>query len=261
MTSGNLIHPTAIVHPGAQLGEGTRVGPYSIIDEHVVTGRNCEIQEHVVVRGRVRLGDEVRIFPGAVIGAEPQHLRYKGEPTSVEIGNQVTLREAVTVHRGTEFGAKATRIGDRAYIMAYTHVAHDCLIGNSVILANCVQLAGHVEVGDFVTIGGLSAVAQFCRIGRYCYVGGGSIMRKDVPPFLLGKGTDFEVQGINSVGLTRNGFSETTVRRLKSLYRIFFIQKLTVAQAIEKIITELGESDEVRFFIQFIQTSQAGFVR
>ena len=261
MPSETQIHPTAIVHPRAVLGEGTRVGPFSIIDQYVVTGRNCEIQEHVVVRGRTTLGDEVKIFPFAVIGGEPQHTRYGGEPTTVEIGNRVTLRESVTVHRGTPFDKGRTLIGDDCFIMAYSHVAHDCEVGRSVIIANSSQLAGHVVVEDFATLGGQTGVAQHCRVGRYCYVGGGSIVRKDLAPFLLGKGNDFEVQGINVVGLTRKGFSPPTIRRLKSLYKIFFLQKLTVAQAIERAVVELGESDEVKLFIDFVKSSKMGIER
>ena len=261
MASQTDIHPTAIVHPKAVLGEGTRVGPFSVIGEHVVTGRDCDIQEHVVVRGHTTIGDEVKIFPFAAIGGEPQHLRYRGEPTTVEIGNRVTLRESVTVHRGTPFDKGKTCIGDDSFIMAYTHVAHDCEVGRSVIVANASQLAGHVVVEDFVTLGGQTGIAQHCRIGRFCYVGGASVIRKDLAPFLLGKGNIFEIQGINVVGLTRNGFSGSAIRQLKSLYKIFFLQKLTVTQAIEAAVTELGGSDEVKVFLDFVKKSKMGIER
>jgi UDP-N-acetylglucosamine acyltransferase len=256
-----VIHPTAIVHPNAKLGKGTIVGPYTLIDEHVTIGERCEIQDHVVLRGHTSIGNECRIFPFAVVGTEPQHLKYQGEPTKVEIADKVILREAVTVHRGTEFGGGKTVIGENGYFMAYAHVAHDCLIGKNAIICNAVQLAGHVVIEDSVTIGGASEIAQFCRVGRYCYVGGGSTLRKDLPPFLVGKDNEFKVQGINVVGLERNGFSPMTINRLKALYKIFYLQNLTVNQAIEKTMTEVGESDEVRLFIDFIKSSKVGFTR
>lgn len=255
------IHPTAIVSPEAVLGEGTTVGPFSIIGDHVRLGARCQVQEHVILRGHTHIGDDVKIFPFSVIGGEPQHLKYKGEPTTVEIGNRVTLRESVTVHVGTEFGNKTTTIGDDSYLMAFTHVAHDCIVGRNVIIANDVQLAGHTEVQDFATIGGQSAVAQFCRVGRYTYIGGGSIIRKDLAPFLVGKGNEFVVQGINAVGLTRQGYSPDALSRLKAVYKAFFLQGLTVNQAIEKIVTAHGEAEEVKVFLDFVRSSKIGFHR
>jgi UDP-N-acetylglucosamine acyltransferase len=255
------IHPAAIVHPKAQLGEGTRVGPYCTIDENVRLGRDCDIQEHVVLRGHTQLGDGVRVFPFAVVGAEPQHLKYAGEPTTVTIGNRVVLREGVTVHRGTVFGNHTTRIGDDAYIMAYAHVAHDCVVGKGCILANEVLLGGHVEVQDHAVIGGQVAIAQFCRIGRYCFVAGGSIIRKDLPPFMMGKGNDFRVQGINIVGLTRQGFSAPTRSRLKQLYKIFYLRGLTVDKAVQQILIDVGATDEVKLFLEFVKQTKVGCIR
>lgn len=255
------VHPTAIVHPKAELGENTSVGAFSIVGEHVRLGRNCEIQEHVVLRGHTRIGDDAKIFPFALIGAEPQHLKYQGEPTTVEIGNRVTLRESVTVHRGMPFDKGTTKIGDDCFIMAYVHVAHDCVVGKNVIIANTTQLAGHAEIEDFATVGGSSAVAQHCRVGRYCYVGGGSVLRKDMAPFTVGKGNDFEIQGINVVGLTRHNFSDESLATLKSLYKIFFMQNLTASQARDKILTTLGEKDEVKVFLDFLDSSKMGLIR
>lgn len=255
------VHHTSLVSPEARLGENVTIGPYSIIESGVVVGAHTEIREHVIIRSGVSIGTHSRIHPFTVVGEEPQHLKYQGEPTLVKIGNQVTLREGVTVHRGTVFGRFETTVGDGTLIMAYSHVAHDCVVGNDVILANAVQLAGHVEIGSGVTIGGHSAVAQFLRIGSHCYIGGGSVIRKDVLPFLLGKGSDFEVQGVNTVGLTRKGFSDESIRRLRSAYRILFLQKLTVPQALEKISVELGDSGEIREFLDFIKMSKNGFHR
>lgn len=255
------IHPTAIVDKNAKIGKGAKVGAYSIIGPEVVIGENTDIQEHVVIRGRTTLGNDVRVFPFCALGMEPQHLADKGEATTVEIGNRVTLRESVTVHRGTKIGIEKTVIHDDVYLMAYAHVAHDCVIGQRAIICNSVNLAGHVTIEDNVVIGGASEVAQFCRIGRYCYVGGGSTLRKDLPPFLVGKGNDFQVQGINVIGLEKNGFSDSTIQRLKKLYKIFYVQKNTVSQAIEKVTAEVGLADEVGLFLDFIRTSKAGFIR
>jgi len=255
------IHPTAIVDKGAVIGEGTQIGAFSMIGPNVQMGKNCRIHEHVVVRGHTTCGEGVEIYPFAVVGEPPQHLKYQGEPTEVVIGNQAILREMVTVHLGTSFGGGKTTIGDGAYLMAYTHVAHDCSVGKGVIIANAVQLGGHVIIEDYANLGGQSAVAQFCRIGRYCYLGGGSIIRKDLPPFLLGKGNDFQIQGINAIGLMRHGFSETTISHLKQVYRIFYLQHLTVARAIEKILQEVGDKEEVHIFLDFVRDSKQGLVR
>ena len=260
--NGVQIHPTAIVHPNAVLGEGTKIGAYSIVDENVVTGRDCNIQEHVILRGHVTLGEGVQVFPFAVIGGEPQHTRYKGEPTRVEIGDRTILRESVTVHRGTMLDQGVTRVGSDCYLMAYTHIAHDCRIGKNVYLANACQIAGHVEIQDNVILGGQTGVPQFGRVGRYCYIGGGTILRKDIPPFLTGKGNPFEAQGINAVGLQRQGFSEQTISRLRKLYRIVFIRKgLTLTQALEQAVQELGEHDDVKVFADFVNESKLGIHR
>lgn len=255
------IHPTAIVDKHAQLGEGVTIGAYSIIGPEAIIGDRTQIQEHVVIRGRTSIGTDSKVFPFCVLGGDPQHLGYKGEPTTVEIGNRVTLREHCTAHKGTPIGIGKTVIKDDVYLMAYNHVAHDCIIGKKVIICNAVQLAGHVEIEDNVVIGGQSAIAQFCRVGRFCYVGGGSTLRKDLPPFMLGKGNDFLVQGINVIGLEKNGFSAQAIQSLKKLYKIFYVQKLTVSVAIEKVTTEVGLSDEIGLFLNFIKGSKAGFIR
>lgn len=255
------IHPSAIVHPKAQLGHRVRIGAFSVIGEDVKIGDDCDLQEHVCVRGDTTLGAGVKIFPFAVIGSEPQHLQYKQEPTTTEIGARTIIRESVTVHRGTSKGSGKTIIGSDSYLMAYTHVAHDCEVGSHVILCNSVQLAGHVVVEDYANIGGVSGVVQFCRVGKFCYIGGGTLLRKDLPPYLMGKGNEFEVQGVNAVGLSRQGIGNETIQKLKGLYKIFYLQNLTVSAAIEKAIVELGTIPEAKHFIDFVQNSKVGFVR
>jgi UDP-N-acetylglucosamine acyltransferase len=257
----SLIHPTAIVATGAKIGEGTRVGPYSIIDGEVSLGSGCDIQSHVVIRGRTTIGNGVTVFPFAVLGAEPQDLKYRGEPTRTEIGDGVTIRESVTVHRGTQSGGGLTVVGANSLIMAYTHVAHDCVVGKNVIIANGTQLAGHASIGDFAIVGGMVAIIQYTRIGSYAYIGGASAIRKDVTPYMVGKGADFKVQGVNVVGLSRRGFSSEALDQLKLVYKIFFLQNLTTSRAIEKIQMEVGDSEHVREFINFVKSSKVGFER
>lgn len=256
-----FIHPTAIVHPKAELGVGVKVGAYAVIGESVTINDFSEIQNHVCIQGETQIGKRVRVFPFSVIGAEPQHLQYKQEPTRVEIGDETLVRESVTIHRGTAQGSGLTSVGSKVYLMAYVHVAHDCEIGSQSIICNAVQLAGHVSVGEFANIGGLTGVAQFCRVGKFCYVGGASMIRKDLPPYLMGKGNDFEVQGVNSIGLSRQGIESGTIHILKTLYKIFYLQNLTASQAIERTLTELGDVPEVKEFINFIKSSKQGFIR
>jgi UDP-N-acetylglucosamine acyltransferase len=254
-------HPTAQVHPDALIGEGTQIGAFSIVDAKVKIGKNCQIHDHVIIRDYTSLGDDVSIFPFAVIGSAPQHLKYKGEPTSVEIGNRVTLRENVTVHKGTTIGISKTIIGDDAYIMAYGHIAHDCIIGKQVIIANATQLAGHVEIGDHAVLSGLSGITQFCRVGPHCFIGGASMLRRDLPPFLTGKGNDFRVQSVNSVGLSRRGFSPEAVAQIKKMFKIFYRRGHTVSQAIERITMDIENIPERKTFLDFIETSKMGIIR
>ncbi|NBX92872.1 MAG: acyl-ACP--UDP-N-acetylglucosamine O-acyltransferase [Proteobacteria bacterium] len=255
------IHPAAIIHPKAQLGKRVTVGAYSIIGEGVSIGDDTEIQEHVVIRSNTSVGKAVKISPFCALGTEPQHLKYKQEETLTEVGDHSVLREYVTIHRGTPAGGGKTTVGNHSYLMAYAHVAHDCHVGSHVIICNAVQLAGHVLIEDHANIGGLTGIVQFCRVGKFCYVGGGSLIRKDLPPYLSGKGNEFQVQGINSVGLTRQGAGQETLQKLKSLYKIFYMQNLTISQAIEKSMAELGQVPEVQHFVDFIQKSKMGFVR
>lgn len=254
------IHPSAIVHPDVVLGEGTEVGPFAILDRDVRVGSNCKIGANAIIRSHVALGNDCVVDSFAVIGGAPQHLKYSGEPTRVEIGDRVILREYVTVNRGTEEGGGVTRVADNCFIMAYTHVGHDCSVGEGVIIANAVQLAGHVTIGEKTVIGGHSAVVQFCRIGMHGYIGGGTLVRKDFPPYLAGKGTEIEIQGVNSVGLARRGFAKESIRAIKDVYRLFYLQNLTVSKALE-LAREFEAFSEARHFIDFVRTSKVGIIR
>jgi len=255
------IHPSAVVDPGASLGADCSIGPFSVVEAGVTLGRGCRIHGHVTLYSGTRLGDQCEVFPGAVLGGAPQHLRYAGEPTQLEIGNRVTIRESVTLHRGTAFGRRTTSVGDDSLLMAYVHVGHDCVVGSNVTIANATQLAGHVEVHDYATLGGLSAVPQFLRVGRHVFMGGCSIARKDIPPFISGKGNEFRAQGINKIGLARRGVPDADIADLRRLFKIIYLRNLPLVRAIEISSADLGKSELVREFLSFIRDSKSGIVR
>lgn len=256
-----MIHPTAIVHPGAELDSSVRVGPYTTIGEHVTIGEGTEIGSHVSIDSYVTIGPECRIFPFASIGAPPQAVKYAGEETWVKIGRRTTVREFVTIHRGTGFGGGLTEVGDENMLMAYCHVAHDCKTGFRVILANAATLGGHIVIGNHVTIGGLVAMHQFVRVGDYAFIGGKAAVPKDIPPYVIASGDRARLHGLNSVGLQRNGFSPETVRLLKKAYRIIFRIGLTLNEAIERVKAEVEQVPEVVNIINFITSSQRGITR
>lgn len=256
------IHPTAIIHNGAEIGEGTVIGPYSIIGPEVKLGKDNRIGSHVVIDGKTRIGDNNIIFPFASIGLPPQDLSYRGEPTEVIIGNGNTIREGVTIHRGTMRGTGITRIGDHNYLMAYSHVAHDCKIGNHVIMANYAALAGHVVIDDFAVLGGLVGVHQFVRIGKYAFIGGMTGISMDVPPFTIAAGDRAKLYGLNIVGLKRAGFSQETISALKKAFKILFRSAFTLQKAIEKIRSEMIPTREVEELILFLEApSRRGITR
>jgi len=254
------IHPTAVITGGAELGAGVTVGPYAVIDGPVTVGAGAEVGAFVFITGRTTLGDRCRVFPHAVIGTIPQDLKYAGEETSVVVGAGTTVREFVTVNRGTK-AAGTTRVGAGCLLMAYAHVAHDCVLGDGVVLANAATLAGHVIIGDYATVGGLSAVHQFTRIGRYAFVGGMSRVSQDIIPFGLVASEPTRVVGINLVGLTRRGFAETTKDALRRAYHILYREKLNTSQAVDKIAHALGDVPEVLELIEFIKTSERGILK
>jgi UDP-N-acetylglucosamine acyltransferase len=251
------IHPTAVVHASAQIGAGCFVGPYCVIGEDVSLGEHCRLYSHVVIDGHTRLGARNEIFPFASIGLKTQDMKWKGGVTRVEIGDDNTFREYVTVNSATADGG-VTRIGSHNNILAYAHIAHDCSLGNRIVMSNVATLAGHIVVGDHAVIGGLAAVHQFCRIGPMSIIGGCSKVVQDVPPFMLVDGNPAETRTINKVGLERNGVSEEVQTALKYAYRILFRDGLTVANALARIEAELPEHPELRQLAEFARTSERG---
>jgi UDP-N-acetylglucosamine acyltransferase len=257
-----MIHPTAIVDPKAEIAEGVEVGPYSVIEKDVVIGERTKIGPHVVIRERTRIGKQCHIFQFSSIGEAPQAFAYKGEKTTLLIGDQNIIRESVTLHRGTVPGGGKTIIGNNNYFMAYSHVAHDCQIGNQVVMANGATLAGHILIEDYAIIGGLSAIHQFCRIGTHAILSGITGVSQDILPYMMAAGSRAKLYGLNTVGLKRHQFSEQTIRALKKAYRIIFRSGLTLEKAIKTIEEdEIASTAEVRHLLQFIQGSKRGINR
>ena len=253
------IHATAIVSSRAKLGERVEVGPFAIIGEGCEVADDCQIAARATLERDVKLGAGVKVGIGSVLGGAPQDLKYAGEQTTVEIGDNTVIREYATINRGTSQSFR-TSVGSNCLLMSYVHLAHDCHLGNGVILGNSVQLAGHVTIDDRATLSGLSGVHQFVRIGRNAFIGGCSRVSKDIPPFLKAVGNPVRLYGLNSVGLQRNGFSEEVVRELKRAYRLFFRSDLNLSQALERAATELELYPEVRELMQFVEGSGRGVV-
>lgn len=258
--SGLTIHPTAIVDPAAQLGAGTVVGPYCIVAAEVSLGENCWLQHHVTLAGPLQAGRGNRFFAYCSIGQQTQDLKYEGEPTYLEIGDDNCFREFCTVNRSTGANGK-TRVGSRGNFLAYSHIGHDCAVGDAVIFSNNGTLAGHVQVGDHAVIGGLTAVHQFCRIGRFAITGGCSKIVQDVPPFMIADGNPAEVRGINQIGLERAGFTPEKIKPIKEAFRLIYRAKLNTQQALEAVREKLAQSDEVEAILKFIATSERGIIR
>ncbi|GAB4387306.1 MAG: acyl-ACP--UDP-N-acetylglucosamine O-acyltransferase [Thermodesulfovibrionales bacterium] len=257
-----VVHPTAIVEEGAFLDEDVSVGPYCVVGKDVKLGRSASLVSHVAVQGDTEIGEGCTVHPFATIGLPPQDIKYKGEPTRVRIGSGNVIREYVSIHRASVGGDGETVIGDRNFLMAYVHVAHDCRLGSGIIIANTVGLSGHVQVEDNAVIGGMVGVHQFTRIGAYAMVGGYSRIAQDIPPYMMASGAErSRLFGVNTVGLKRHGFSEETVAELKSAYRILFREKLSLQDAIKKVQAELPYTDEIRHLIEFIQKNKRGICR
>jgi UDP-N-acetylglucosamine acyltransferase len=253
------VHPTAIVSSDAQIGANVEVGPFAIIGEGCTIGDGCIIAPRATLERNVILGTDVKVGSGSILGGDPQDLKFKGEHTTVEVGDGTTIREYSTINRGTTQSFKTT-IGKNCFIMSYVHLAHDCHVGDGVILVNSVQLAGHVTVGDKAIIAGASAAHQFVRIGPYSFVGGCSRISQDVPPYIKAVGNPIKLYGLNSVGLQRNGFPEEVVRELKRAYRLFFLSELNLTQAKERAAVELKPFPEVQEFLSFIENTGRGVV-
>lgn len=256
-----MIHPTAIIDSKAELDTNVDVGPYAFIREDVIIESGTTIGSHVVIDPYVTIGPNCKIFPYAAIGGIPQSIKFEGEKTCVKIGRNCVIREFVTINRGTGFGGGITEIGDENFLMAYTHVAHDCKTGRSVMMANNATLAGHITLGDHSTIGGLVAIHQFVRIGNYAFIGGKSAVTKDIPPYVIAAGDRVKLHGLNTVGLKRHGFSQQTISALKKTYRIIFRIGLTMNEAIERVRAEIDQIPEVVEFIEFLKSSSRGITR
>lgn len=255
------VHPTAIVHADAKVHASVEVGPYAIIGAHVEIAAGTKVGAHAVIDGHTKIGERNTIFHHTSIGAVPQDLKYAGEPTRLVIGDDNTIREFVTMHIGTEGGGGVTTVGNKNLFMAYCHIAHDCTVGNGCVLANCATLAGHVELSDFVTLGGLSAVHQFTRIGRHAFVAGGAMVVMDVPPFCTAQGDRAELAGLNTVGLSRHGFSDEQIGRVKDAYSILFRSKLGLHEALARLKAEYGGHSEIEMLLSFISASKRGITR
>jgi UDP-N-acetylglucosamine acyltransferase len=255
-----LIHPTAVIHKDSEIEESVEVGPYCIIEEKVTIRKGTRLLGHVVVQKGTEIGENCVISSFASLGGPPQDITYRDEDTRAIIGNGNMIKEYVTINRGTEHGGGITQIGDKNFIMAYAHIAHDCKVGSSVIMANCATLAGHVEVSDFVSLMGLCAVHQFSRIGKYAFVSGLTGVPKDVPPFMMAAGSRAKLYGLNVVGLERHGFSKDEISQLKKAYRILFRSSLPLSTSL-KIIQEELSGPHITELIDFITASTRGICR
>lgn len=261
-TTHPVIHPTAIVAPEARIGRRVHIGAYCIVGQHVILEDDVRLESHVHIDGRTSIGEGTRVFPFVSIGLAPQDLKYDEEPSGTHIGKRTTIREFVTVHRGTAHGGMLTTIGDDCLLMAQAHVAHDCHVGNNVIMANAATLAGHVTVAEYATIGAYSGVHQFCRVGREAFIGGYSVVVKDALPFAKTVGNHARCYGLNTVGLKRRGFAPESIRALSQAFRLLLAAKLNTTQAIERITaSQFNDTPEVRELVTFINESPRGVIK
>jgi UDP-N-acetylglucosamine acyltransferase len=256
-----MIHPSAVVHPGAKLAAGVSVGPYSIIGEHVEIGEGTAIGSHVVIEGRTRIGAQNRIFAASVLGGTPQDKKYAGEDTGLEIGDRNTIREFCTFNCGTTQDAGVTRIGNDNWIMAYVHVAHDCQVGNHTTFANAASIAGHVRVGDYAVLGGFTGVHQFVQIGAHSMTAGATLLLQDLPPYVMAAGNDCKPFGINAEGLKRRGFSEDQIAEIRRAYKTLYRSGLGLEEAKVTIAERAERAPELRILVEFLERSRRGIVR
>ncbi len=255
------IHPTAIVHPSARIAEGVEIGAYSVIGENVSIGRDTKVASHVLIEGWTSIGERNRILSFSSIGTPPQDIGYKNEETYLIIGNDNVIRECATVHRATTKADRKTEIGNGNYLMAYSHVAHDCKLGNNIIMANSAGLAGHIIIEDHAILGGIVGVHQHVRIGAYAMIGGQSAIVQDIPPYVSAAGNRAQLYGLNTIGLKRRGFSDETINCLKKAYKMIFRSGLTLDEALGKVAGEFSDSREVLYFVDFMKNSKRGITR
>jgi UDP-N-acetylglucosamine acyltransferase len=256
------IHSTAILDPAAKIHSSCKIGPYCTVGANVELGEACELISHVVVEGPTKIGVRNRFFPFSSIGLAPQDMSYNNEPTRLEIGDDNTVREFVTINRGTPKGGGLTRIGSHTLIMAYTHVAHDCAIGDNVIMANAATLAGHVTVEEWAVVGAFSAVHQYGRVGAHAYIGGGTIITRDVLPFSKTVAArDARAYGVNAIGLERRGFTKDRIGKINHAYKVLLTSKLNTTQALEKLKSEQDRGEDVEMLIRFIEASERGVIK
>lgn len=255
----NDIGNSHIAH-SAQIGKDVTIGPFCYVDDGVVIGDGCTLYPHVTILKGTTIGKGCTIFPGAVLGAIPQDLKFNGEESTLEVGDYVTIREHCTLNRGTAYSG-VTKIGDKCMLMAYVHIAHDCILGNNVIMSNAVNLAGHVEIGDYAILGGMVAVHQFSKIGQYSMIGGAVKVRKDVPPFIKADRDPISFVGINSIGLKRNGFAQHRINRIKDIYHHIFVKHTNLTKALSEIQSKFDPSEDLKEILRFIKTSDRGMVR
>jgi UDP-N-acetylglucosamine acyltransferase len=255
------IHKSAVVSPEADIGPGVEIGPYSTVGEHVSIGPDTVIGAHVIIEGHTKIGERNRIYPFSSIGTPPQDIGYRGEDTRVFIGNDNVIREYVTIHRATSKEKWKTVIGDHNYVMAYAHIAHDCVLGDNVIMSNVATLGGHITIGDHAILGGLVAVHQFVRIGTYAFVGGKSGIDRDVPPFMISAGPRARLYGVNRKGLSRMGFSVKTIDGLKKAYRVIWRENRTFSEGIRRVREEIEPFPELEVLLNFFDGSKRGILR
>jgi len=257
-----MIHPTAIIDKSAKIPSSCEIGAYSVIGADVQLGENCRLLSHVAIRGPTKIGSDNSIFPFAAIGMAPQDVTYKGEPTRLEIGGHNEIREYVTINRGTVKGGGVTRIGSHLLIMAYTHVGHDCVIGDHAMLVNGATLAGHVTVEEWAVVGALCPVHQFVRIGTHSYIGGGTTITQDVLPFsMTAAARETHAYGMNKVGLQRRGFSKERIAKIHHAYKILLASKMNTSQALEQLKSETDRGEDVDLLIRFIEASERGIIK
>jgi UDP-N-acetylglucosamine acyltransferase len=256
------VHPTAVIDPSARVPSSCKIGPYCVIGPNVELGEGCEVISHVAIEGPSKIGTRNKFFPFSSIGLAPQDLSYAGEPTRLEMGDDNTIREFVTINRGTVKGGGLTRLGSHILVMAYTHIAHDCSIGDHVIMANAATLGGHVTVEEWATVGALCPVHHFVRIGAHAFIGGGTTITRDVLPFsktAAERGT--HAYGLNAVGLERRGFSKDRIKKIHHAYKVLLASKLNTSQALEQLKSEADRGEDVEMLIRFVEESERGVIK